>query len=56
MKEGIRNAYRSFGYEFADYMDWRPQLRGNSKRKQKRVFTKGARQAAKISLRNEMNY
>ena len=56
MKEGIRKAYRKFSWEFADYLSWRPQLRGNSKRKQKRLFTKVARNILKKELRNLITY
>lgn len=42
MKEGIRKPYRKFSWEFTDYLSWRPQLRGNSKHKQKKLFTKSS--------------
>lgn len=56
MKESLRNAYRKFSWDFADYLMYRGQLRGTAKARQKRVFTKGARQTAKVSLRNEIGY
>lgn len=52
MKEGIRKAYRFSSWEFSDYLDWRPQLRGNAKKRQKRVFTKGARVRGKVTLKD----
>lgn len=55
MKEGIRKPYRKFSWEFTDYLSWRPQLRGNSKHKQKKLFTKVARNLAKKFLRKQIN-
>lgn len=55
MKEGIRKAYRFTSWEFADYLDWRPQLRGNTKKRQKRIFTKGARRNSKKIIISELN-
>lgn len=37
-----------------DLLDWRPQLRGNSKKKQKRVFVKAERREEKKIIQKEL--
>lgn len=49
-KQGMRKRYYSFSWEFADWLSFRPQLRGNSKKKQKLIFAKKARQLEKQEI------
>lgn len=55
LKQGMKKRYHSFSWEFADWLDWRPQLRGNSKKKQKHVFAKAERRAEKQVIQEEIN-
>ena len=37
-----------------DWLDWRPQLRGNSQKKQKHVFAKDERREGKKIIQKEL--
>lgn len=55
IKEGMRKQYHQFGWEFANWLDWKPQLRGNSKKKRKHIFNKLARRNKNKIISKELN-
>lgn len=55
MKQGLKRRYRTFGWDFADYLMYRKFMRGNVKKVQSRVYRKTARILEKIAVRQELN-
>lgn len=55
MKQGSKKRYRTFGWDFADYLMDRKFMRGNAKKVQSRVYRKTARILEKRAVRQELN-
>lgn len=55
MKEGNRHRFRFLSWEMSDWRDWKPQLRGLSKRIQYKTLTKAARNKEKRDLQKELS-
>ena len=55
MKEsGRKRFWKAFGFDFEDYLSWRPQLRGNSKKSTKRYYAHTTRADEKREVRKEL--
>ena len=55
MKEsGSKRFWKAFGLNFVDYLDWRPQMRGNSKKSIKHSWAHTTRSNEKRETKKEL--